>query len=270
MRITDPDGRVLEPFAVGEIRVRAPQLCLGYVDSALDAGGVDGGGVDGGGVDGGGFDDEGFFRTGDLAYLDDDGYLVISGRLKDIIIRKGENISAKEVEDILYAHPAVADAAVIGLPDADRGELACAVVIPKPGAEPLTMDAMAAWCGEHGLMTQKIPERLEIVTDLPRNSMGKVVKYGVARAVLRVKRDGRGRHTSTGSATGRRTVGFSVCQRNSRSGASRRSGNRVTSERIAISPSSRASAAPKHTCAPAPNVSGRMSARVMSNRSGCW
>ena len=166
LRITDPEGRVLEPFAVGEIRVRAPQLCLGYVDSTLDAGGVEGGG----------FDDEGFFRTGDLAFLDDDGYLVISGRLKDIIIRKGENISAKEVEDILYSHQAVADAAVIGLPDVERGERACAVVMLKPGAEPLTMDTMAAWCREHGLMTQKIPEQLEVVTDLPRNSMGKVVK----------------------------------------------------------------------------------------------
>ena len=101
---------------------------------------------------------------------------MISGRLKDIIIRKGENISAKEVEDILYEHPDVTDVAVIGLPDAERGERACAVVIPAPGAEPFTMETMTAWCREHGLMTQKIPEQLEIVSDLPRNSMGKVVK----------------------------------------------------------------------------------------------
>jgi cyclohexanecarboxylate-CoA ligase len=161
LRITDPEGRVLGPHEEGEIRVRAPQLCLGYVDSSLDADAFDG---------------EGFFRTGDLAYLDADGYLVISGRIKDIIIRKGENISAKEVEDVLYAHPSVADAAVIGLPDAERGERACAVVTTVAGAAPLTMESMSQWCRAQGLMTQKIPEQLEFLDELPRNSMGKVVK----------------------------------------------------------------------------------------------
>ena len=101
--------------------MRARQLCLGYVDPSLDADA---------------FDADGFFRTGDLGWLDADGYLVISGRLKDIIIRKGENISAKEVEDLLYEHPSVADVAVIGLPDPERGERACAVVVPRRRTPP--------------------------------------------------------------------------------------------------------------------------------------
>jgi acyl-CoA synthetase (AMP-forming)/AMP-acid ligase II len=162
MRITAPDGTVLPAETEGEIRVRARQLCLGYVDSALDADAFDG---------------YGFFRTGDLGWLDADGYLVISGRLKDIIIRKGENISAKEVEDLLYEHPSVADVAVIGLPDPERGERACAVVVHAPNTEPFTMEAMTAWCADHGLMTQKIPEQLELVDSLPRNPSGKVIKY---------------------------------------------------------------------------------------------
>ena len=74
------------------------------------------------------FDEDGWLRTGDLGVIDDEGYVTITGRLKDVIIRKGENISAKEVEDLLHPHPAITDVAVIGLPDAARGELACAVV----------------------------------------------------------------------------------------------------------------------------------------------
>ena len=162
MRITAPDGTELPRETEGEIRVRARQLCLGYVDSSLDADG---------------FDADGYFRTGDLGWLDVDGYLVVSGRLKDIIIRKGENISAKEVEDLLYEHPSVADVAVIGLPDPERGERPCAVVVHAPDTPPFTMDVMTAWCVDHGLMTQKIPEQLELVDVLPRNLSGKVVKY---------------------------------------------------------------------------------------------
>jgi acyl-CoA synthetase (AMP-forming)/AMP-acid ligase II len=161
IRIVAEDGRALAPGHVGEVRVRGPQLFRGYVDPALD-------------VDA--FDADGFLRTGDLGRLDADGYLVISGRLKDIIIRKGENISAKQVEDILYAHPKIADVAVVGLPDPERGELACAVVVPAPDAGDLTLDEIVAWCREQGLSTYKIPERLEIVASLPKNPAGKVLK----------------------------------------------------------------------------------------------
>jgi acyl-CoA synthetase (AMP-forming)/AMP-acid ligase II len=122
------------------------------------------------------FDADGFFRTGDLGRLRPDGHLILTGRLKDVIVRKGENISAKEIEDLLYAHPKVGEVAVIGLSDPERGERVCAVVELVDGAGGLTLDEVAAFCRDAGLMTQKIPEQLEIRTDWPRAGTGKVVK----------------------------------------------------------------------------------------------
>jgi non-ribosomal peptide synthetase component E (peptide arylation enzyme) len=156
------DGRPATPGQEGEIRVTGPQVCRGYLDAALDAEA---------------FDADGFFRTGDLGRLDADGYLTITGRLKDVIIRKGENISAKEVEDLLYTHPKVNDVAVIWLPDPTRGERACAVVCCEASGEPLAFDEMVAFCKDAGLMVQKIPEQLELVEALPRNATGKVLKH---------------------------------------------------------------------------------------------
>jgi non-ribosomal peptide synthetase component E (peptide arylation enzyme) len=100
---------------------------------------------------------------------------VISGRLKDVIIRKGENISAREVEDLLHDHPAVAEVAVIGLPDPGLGERCCAVVACAPDRS-LGFAEMVAFLKDRGLMTQKIPEQLERVAALPRNASGKVLK----------------------------------------------------------------------------------------------
>ena len=102
--------------------------------------------------------------------------LIITGRLKDIIIRKGENISAKEVEDHLYKHPKVADVAVIGLPDERSGERVCAIVATADGEEPITFAEMSDFLKEEGLMIIKVPEQLEHVDALPRNPAGKVVK----------------------------------------------------------------------------------------------
>ena len=99
--------------------MRGPMVCKGYVDEAQTAEA---------------FDEEGWFRTGDVGHLRPDGHLVITGRIKDIIIRKGENVSAKEVEDLLYTHPRVGAVAVIGLPDPSTGERVCAVVEPRPEA----------------------------------------------------------------------------------------------------------------------------------------
>jgi non-ribosomal peptide synthetase component E (peptide arylation enzyme) len=103
---------------------------------------------------------------------------VLTGRLKDVIIRKGENISAKEIEDLLAAHPAVGDAAVVGLPDAERGELVCAVVEQPPGSAVLTLAEVVAYLRAEGLSVHKLPERLEVVDALPRNeTLRKVLKY---------------------------------------------------------------------------------------------
>ena len=155
------DGRVLGAGEEGELQVRGPQVCIGYLDSTLDIEA---------------FTDDGWFRTGDLGTIDDQGYVVITGRLKDVIIRKGENISAKEVEDLLHAHPNVAEAAVVGVPDAERGEMACAVIVTRPGAEPITLRAMVDYLDGTHLSKHKFPERLELVDALPRNPTGKILK----------------------------------------------------------------------------------------------
>jgi len=158
------DESVAAPGEEGEVRVRGPVVCLGYTDpdATTDA-----------------FDSGGWFRTGDLGVLRPDGHVRLTGRLKDVIIRKGENISAREVEEVLFGHPSVGDVAVIGIPDPERGELVCAVIEPAGGTDQrLTFEEMVATCKAAGLMTQKIPERLEIVEALPRNqTLNKVLKY---------------------------------------------------------------------------------------------
>jgi acyl-CoA synthetase (AMP-forming)/AMP-acid ligase II len=155
------DGRRAGPGREGEIRLKGPQVIRGYLDSSLDADA---------------FDEDGYFRSGDLGIVDADGYVTITGRLKDVIIRNGENISAKEVEDLLYSHPAVADVAVIGLPHPKTGERACAVVAVKDG-QTLTFEAMVAYLKEQGLRVQAVPEQLEVVDTVPRNPAGKILKH---------------------------------------------------------------------------------------------
>ncbi len=166
IRVVKLDGSPAAPGEEGEIRARGPQLCQGYLDPGLDAEA---------------FDAEGFFRTGDLGSVDADGYVVITGRLKDVIIRKGENISAKEVEDLLYRHPKVSEVAVVGLPDPASGERACAVVVDADPARPLGFEEMGSFLREQGLMVQKIPEQLERVAELPRNPTGKILKHELRR-----------------------------------------------------------------------------------------
>jgi len=146
----------------GEIRVRGPMLCRGYTDPALTKEA---------------FDADGFFRTGDLGELRPDGHVVLTGRSKELIIRKGENLSPREIEELLATHPSVGAVAVIGVPDAERGERVCAVVETRPGAAPLGFAEMQAFCRRAGLMAQKIPEQLELVDALPRNATLKILKH---------------------------------------------------------------------------------------------
>ncbi|WP_433477004.1 AMP-binding protein [Spirillospora sp. CA-142024] len=161
LRVVTPDGRVARPGEEGELRARAPQMMAGYADASLDAAA---------------FDADGYFRTGDLGTIDEHGYVTVTGRLKDVIVRKGENISATEVEGLLYEHPGVRDVAVVGLPDPALGEVCCAVLVPEAGREPPSLRELSAWLGERGLMIQKHPERLELVEVLPRNPAGKILK----------------------------------------------------------------------------------------------
>jgi len=146
----------------GELVVKGEQVMRGYVDSTLDADA---------------FTADGYLRTGDTARFDEHGAVVITGRIKDIIIRKGENVSAKEVEDVLFGHPKVADVAVLGIPDEGRGEMVVAFVVPKDASDPPTMLDVREHCTGVGLMTQKIPERIEVIDVMPRNPSGKVPKH---------------------------------------------------------------------------------------------
>src|SRR5947199_390663 len=170
-RVVDEAGRPLGANLEGELQVYGPQLCVGYLDPALNVA----------------FAPDGMLRTGDLAVMDDEGFIRITGRRKDIIIRKGENLSAKGIEDDLAAHPKVADVAVIGVPDAQSGERVCACVVLRPGAESLTLAEVRAFMEARGVMRQKVPEQLEVLPELPRNATGKVRKDAL-RARFRAAR----------------------------------------------------------------------------------
>jgi acyl-CoA synthetase (AMP-forming)/AMP-acid ligase II len=155
--VVDADEQPVPAGVDGDILVRGPMLAKGYLrpEQTRES-----------------FRDDGFFRTGDRGLLRADGHLAITGRSKDLIIRKGENISPREVEDVLMTHPAVGAVAVIGLPDTERGERVCAVIEPAVGAAPITFSAVV----EPGLMTQKLPEQVELVDALPRNPTMKILK----------------------------------------------------------------------------------------------
>jgi acyl-CoA synthetase (AMP-forming)/AMP-acid ligase II len=163
VKIARSDGSPAMPGEEGEVRLRGPSVCKGYTDPDLTAKA---------------FDEEGFFRTGDLGLMRPDGHIRLTGRIKDVIIRKGENISAKEIEDLLFLHPKIAAAVVIGLPDAERGERVCAVVELRPDAKALQLSELVDYFKKAGLMRQKIPEQLEIVDRLPRSeTFNKVLKH---------------------------------------------------------------------------------------------
>jgi len=161
------DGPVLPGVEVqlteeGEILSRGPDLCLGYTDDALTAKV---------------FDDEGWYHTGDIGLLDDDGYLSITDRKADIIIRGGENISAQEVEELLLQMDGVAEVAVVAAPDKRLGEHAAAVLRMRPGCPPPGLEAIKAHLEGAGLARQKWPEEAHAVADFPRTASGKVQKF---------------------------------------------------------------------------------------------
>jgi cyclohexanecarboxylate-CoA ligase len=160
-RVVDDDGRDVPTGREGEILARGPECFLGYKDPALDADA---------------FTADGWFRTGDLGVVDTGGYLTVTGRKKDIVIRKGEKISAPEVEAVIARHPAVAEVAVVALPDPRTGERACACVIARPG-QTLTLEDLVGFLRGQGLPNQKLPEALEILDEFPRTASGKVQKH---------------------------------------------------------------------------------------------
>jgi cyclohexanecarboxylate-CoA ligase len=158
-RVVDAEDVELPRGARGALQVRGPDLCLGYHDAAWNDRS---------------FTEDGWFRTGDLAVLDEDGWLRIAGREKDIIIRGGENLSAKEIEDLLFEHPGVEEAAVVGYPDEILGERICAFVV---AATDVSLEQLVAFLRERQIANQKLPEQLRIVTELPKTASGKVQKF---------------------------------------------------------------------------------------------
>ena len=171
VRLVDDDDRDAPAGQPGEILSRGPDQFLGYFDTALNADA---------------FTRDGWFRTGDIGVIDAGGFLTVVDRKKDILIRGGENISAKEVEDILAHHDAVLEAAVIGWPDATYGERVGAFVRLRPGSM-LDLDAVQRHFAVKGVAKQKFPERLVIVEDFPRNPSGKILKTELrvrARAMI--------------------------------------------------------------------------------------
>ncbi|RDH80448.1 cyclohexanecarboxylate-CoA ligase [Mycolicibacterium moriokaense] len=161
--IAPNQGRLLGPRdGVGELAVRGPEMFLGYLDASLNDAA---------------FTPDGFFRTGDLVEFDESGALTVRGRIKDIIIRGGENISALEVENHLRAHDAVEDAVVVGYPDEDMGaRVAAFLVLRAECGAALSVDDVGAHLKSLGLAAHKRPERVEVVSELPRTASGKVLK----------------------------------------------------------------------------------------------
>jgi cyclohexanecarboxylate-CoA ligase len=164
VRVVDEAEAAVAAGEEGEIQARGPECLVGYADPVMNAEA---------------FTADGWFRTGDLGTLDANGYLRITGRLKEIVVRKGEKFSVRELEDLIVRHPAVAEVAVIALPDAETGEKACAAVRLRSG-KALCLEELGDFLTAAGLARQKLPEQLVILDELPRTESGKI-----HRAVLK-------------------------------------------------------------------------------------
>jgi len=162
VRIVDSDGTELPRGQEGDIAYRGAMNLLEYIGQPEATAEM--------------FTPGGFSRSGDLGVMDDDGYVRVTGRLKDIVIRGGLNISVRQVEDLLTGHPAVAAVAVVGMPDQVLGERVCCYLVPAAGAEPPTVEQLRDYLLGAGLAVQKVPERVEVVSALPMTPTGKIQK----------------------------------------------------------------------------------------------
>jgi acyl-CoA synthetase (AMP-forming)/AMP-acid ligase II len=163
IEIRDEDGKALAPGQRGEICVRGPQVSGEYLGKGSQ------------------LLEDGFFPTRDGGYLDEEGYLFLEGRIDDVIVRGGENLSPGEIEDVLLDHDAVADAAVVGVPDVQWGEAVAAAIVLKPGKS-ADADALREWVKAR-LRSSRVPERVEFVAELPYNETGKLLRRKVREAL---------------------------------------------------------------------------------------
>ncbi|HMC40928.1 MAG TPA: AMP-binding protein, partial [Acidimicrobiales bacterium] len=169
VRLVDEDGKDVGIGTPGEILSRGAELFIGYTDPALTAKV---------------FDADGWCHSGDIGVMDEDGYITITDRISDVIIRGGENISAAEIEELLMRLAGVAEVAVVAAPDVRLGEHAAAVVRTGPGYDPPTLEDVRAHLGSTGLARQKWPEEVVVVDDFPRTASGKIQKFKL-RELLR-------------------------------------------------------------------------------------
>jgi acyl-CoA synthetase (AMP-forming)/AMP-acid ligase II len=159
LKVVDDDGNELPAGEIGELWVRTPRVMKGY-----------------GSKDGttSPLQQDGWLPTRDMGWIDPDGYIFLAGRKDDMIIRGGENIAPAEVEAVLYSHPGVDEAAVVGIPDVEWGQRVAAVIVPRPGVT-LEADEIVEFCRQR-LASFKKPEVIRVVDALPKNQMGKILK----------------------------------------------------------------------------------------------
>ena len=176
IRLLDDDGEPVPVGTAGEIWSRGPDLAFGYTDPDADRPRRS--------------TADGWYRTGDMGVLDDDGFLTITDRLNDVIIRGGENVSAAEIEEAIVTRPDVLEVAVVAAPDERLGEHACAIVRLAPGVDGITLADLTGELDRLGVARQKWPEELRVVDDFPRTASGKIRKVDLRRAAAR-RCDGR-------------------------------------------------------------------------------
>jgi cyclohexanecarboxylate-CoA ligase len=162
IRVIDADGNEVPCGTEGDIAYRGAMNLLEYIGQPEATAEM--------------FTADGFSRSGDLGVMDADGYVRVTGRAKDIVIRGGLNISVRQVEDLLSTHPAVSAVAAVGMPDPDLGERVCCYLVPASGAEPLTVEQVRTFLLGAGIAIQKVPERIEVISALPMTATGKVQK----------------------------------------------------------------------------------------------
>jgi cyclohexanecarboxylate-CoA ligase len=172
VRVYDTDGREVPHGSEGDLGYRGPSHMLEYIRDPEETAKL--------------FTADGYSLSGDLGWLDEDGYVRVSGRIKDIIIRGGLNISVRQIEDLLLEHPAVGRVAVVGMPDERLGERICCWIEPAaPGAE-LSLEDVVAFLRTKQLAVQKLPERLELLDKMPENASGKIQKKQLREMAARL------------------------------------------------------------------------------------
>jgi cyclohexanecarboxylate-CoA ligase len=184
VKIVDTDGHEVPPGVDGDIVYRGPSHMIEYYANQKDTEGL--------------FTSDGYSRSGDLGRIDAAGYVRVTGRIKDIIIRGGLNISAREIEEHLLGHPAIQQVAAVGMPDERLGERVCVYVVLAAGVDELTLDEVATYLRSQAVATPKLPERLEITSELPMTATGKIQK-NLLRADVTAK-------VKIGAATGTRSL----------------------------------------------------------------